>query len=77
MDQFLFLGFILVFLCVVAAFLIRMSLRIRRGGGGVTPVFLGSTYELHNKDQQKAIEMIVEQNAGKKMEEQDSSDTDN
>jgi hypothetical protein len=47
----------------------------------VSQTWLGKSVEqelmVHNKDQQKAIEMIVEQNAGKKIEEQDSSDTDN
>ena len=77
MNQWLLLGLIFVFLCIVIGVLIKISVKIRRGGGGITPVLLGSTFELHNKDRQKAIEMIVELNAGKKMEEQESSDTEN
>ena len=73
----LLLGFILLFLCVVIAIFIKISMKIRRGGGGMTQALLGSTYELHNKDRQKAIETIVEHKAGKKMEEQESSDADN
>ena len=73
MNQLLLLGLIFLFLCVVVGILIRISMRIRRGGGGAAPALLGSTYALHNRDRQKAIEMVVERNAGKKMEEQESS----
>jgi len=37
-------------------------------------VMLGATDAFYHRDKKKAIEVIVERNAGKKMEEQSSSD---
>ena len=48
---------------------------MRRGGsGGMSVAMLGSLYDLHNRDGRRAIETIVEVKAGKKLEEQESSD---
>lgn len=37
-------------------------------------VMLGATHELQCEDKKKAIEVIVERNAGQKTEEQDTSE---
>lgn len=43
------------------------------GGGGLSSTdVMGATYELLNKDQRSAAEIIVEQNAGHKMAEDES-----
>lgn len=63
----------LVLLIGIFAFMVWLSLRARKGRiSATTP--LGTNYELFNRDQRKAAEVIVNRNAGKKMEEQDSSD---
>jgi hypothetical protein len=72
------LTIVLVFggIALVIGIFVKISLRIRRGGGGLTTVVLGATDEFYHKDRKKAVEMIVDQNAGKKMEDQASSDPD-
>lgn len=70
---------IVFFLAILAAVLcvfIRIFRRVRRGGAGETAAALGSTYDMHGRDQRRAIETIVELKAGKKLEEQESSDTE-
>ncbi|HAB50963.1 MAG: hypothetical protein A2315_17315 [Ignavibacteria bacterium RIFOXYB2_FULL_35_12] len=49
---------------------IRIALRIRRNGGSITTTVFAATYDFYNKDKRKAIEVISEQKASKKMEEQ-------
>ena len=39
-----------------------------------TAIFMGATSDLMSKEQKKAAEVIVEQKAGKKMEEQKSGE---
>jgi hypothetical protein len=46
-----------------------MYRKIRRGSGSATILF-GATYNLHDMDKQEAIEIVVEKEAGKKMEEE-------
>jgi len=72
------LTIVLVFsgIALVIGIFVKISLRIWRGGGGLTTVVLGATDEFYHKDKKKAVEMIVDQNAGKKMEDQASSDPD-
>lgn len=63
----------LAVLAGVIAIMGWLALRARKGRiSATTP--LGANYELFNKDQRKAAEIIVNKNAGKKMEEQASSD---
>lgn len=52
----------------------RFYRRLKRGGAGETVATLGATYDMQGKDQKRAIETIVELKAGKKLEEQESSD---
>jgi len=66
---------VIVVLLVMAVFL-RISRRMRKRGGSFTSILLGSTYELHGKDRREAIEVIVEEKAGKKREETESGDAD-
>jgi hypothetical protein len=75
LDHVLSIGlgvFIIIGLCVLFA---RISRKVRKGGGsGATIAILGSTYDMHGRDGKRAIETIVELKAGKKLEEQESSD---
>lgn len=56
----------------VVVIFVRVALRIRRNGGSLTTTVFAATYDFYNKDKRKAIEVISEQKAGKKMEEQAS-----
>ncbi|MFC2088543.1 hypothetical protein ACFLSX_03000 [Calditrichota bacterium] len=49
-------------------------MHVRKGGGSMTTVILGATDEFYNRDKKKAVEMIVEQNAHKKLDEQSDAD---
>ena len=68
-------SFITLFVLLAAAFvfLLWLGLRARKGRISVTTP-LGANYELFNKDQRKAAEVISNRAADKKMEEQSSSD---
>jgi hypothetical protein len=64
---------ILVIVCIL---FVRISRKVRRGGSGGTSIAaLGSLYDMHGKDGRRAIETTVEVKAGKKLEEQESSDS--
>lgn len=41
-----------------------LCIRLRKGGGSLTTLGLGSTYEFMTKDRRKASEAIVNMNAG-------------
>ncbi len=62
---------LIIFLVII---FIRLALRIRKKGGSIATTMFAATYEFYNKDKKKAIEMMVEQKAHKKMEEQSSED---
>ena len=61
---------ILFVLIAVIVIFVRVALRIRRNGGSLTTTVFAATYDFYNKNKRKAIEVISEQKAGKKMEEQ-------
>jgi hypothetical protein len=63
-----------VLVAVVGVFL-WISQRVRRGGGSLTTIVMGATDEFLSKDSAKAAEIVVEQHAGKKLEEQGSEGT--
>ena len=70
----LFEFFLAIF--ILAAFIfffIRISMRIRKGGGSMLSVTSGVTDAFYNRDKKEAIRMIVEKNAHKKMDEQSPS----
>lgn len=58
----------LVLLGVVTVF-VRICMRLRRGGGSLTTIGLGATYEFMTKDRRKATETIINMNTGKKLED--------
>ncbi len=60
-------------LCLVIVTFVRISIRLRRGGGSLTTVVLGATDEFLTEDKKRAAETIVNENAGKRFEEQSSS----
>jgi hypothetical protein len=57
-------------LLIAVIIFIRIAMRIRKNGGALTTTFFAATYDFYNKEKRKAIEVIAEQKAGKKMEEQ-------
>lgn len=70
------LGILVVFgiFCLLIFLGYIISSRIRRGAKVMTTVLYGATDEFLTRDRKKAIEMIVEKNADKKMEEQESGE---
>jgi hypothetical protein len=63
-----------VLLLLVTGIFVRISSRLRKGGGSLTAVVLGATDEFLTNDRSKAAETIVNENAGKKLEGQSSSE---
>jgi hypothetical protein len=61
-------------LSVIGYVLIRIALKIRKKGGSLTHIVYGANQEFLTKDQNKAIEVIVNKNANIKEEEQDSGE---
>ncbi|MFH1941271.1 MAG: hypothetical protein ABIL68_04140 [bacterium] len=70
------ISLVVVNLILVSVFVImtRLAQFLRKKGGSLTVVTFGATDEFLSRDQKKAIEVIVNRNAGKKEEEQSSSD---
>ena len=70
----IFSGLLLIgFPLLVVVICVLLYRKIRRGSGSAT-ILLGATYNIHDADKQRAIEVIVEREAGKKMEEQSSEE---
>lgn len=61
-------------LVLVVGVFIRISMKLRKGGGSLTTVVLGATDAFLTHDRRKAAETIVNENAGKKFEEVSSSE---
>jgi hypothetical protein len=72
-DTFL-LVFVELILILVIGIFVRISVRLRRGGGSLTTVVLGATDEFLTTDRSKAAETIVNENAGKKFESESSGE---
>jgi hypothetical protein len=66
--------FILVLLVLIIGVFIRISIRLRRGGGSLTTVILGATDEFLTQEKSKAAETITNENAGKWFEGQSSGE---
>lgn len=64
-----------VILVAVIGIFIRISVRLRRGGGSLTTVVLGATDGFLTKDRRKAAETIVNENAGKKFQDPNTKDS--
>ena len=65
--------FLLGLLVIVTGLFIRISMRVRRRGGSLTTIVLGATDGFLTSEKSKAAETIVNENAGKKLEEQKSA----
>ena len=75
LKDILSIAFGFLILAVLIAIFVRISRKVRRGGArGATIAMLGSLYDAQGKDGKRAIETISELKAGKKLEEQESSD---
>ena len=61
-------------LLLVIGIFIRISVRFRKGGGSLTTIVLGATDEFLTRDRSKAAETIVNENAGKKFEDQSADE---
>lgn len=60
----------------VVTIFILITIKLRRDGGSMTTIALGATDAFLNKDRSKAAETIVNENAGKKFEAQESGKGD-
>ena len=56
-------------LIIVIGGYIRICIKLRKGGGSLTTIGLGATYEWMTKERRKASETILNMNAGKKQED--------
>lgn len=56
-------------LVVVVGLFVRICIRLRKGGGSLTTIGMGTTYEFMTKEKRKASETILNMNAGKKLED--------
>ena len=61
-----------VVLIVAIVGFIVIALKSRKSLGGLTHIMYGATDEFYTADKKRAIEVVVEQKAGKKMEEQET-----
>jgi hypothetical protein len=66
--------FILIILFSFLGFFFWAMNKIRNGGGSMFSVVSGATDAFLDKEKKHAVEMIVEKNAGKKMDEQSNED---
>ena len=64
----------IVFVLILIAVLVKTTRWPLRGGGNSTMMMLGTMDAIFDKEKKKAAEVIVEQNAGKKLEEQRSTE---
>ncbi|MFQ5582934.1 MAG: hypothetical protein ACE5GL_00690 [Calditrichia bacterium] len=59
---------VLLFLTIFV--FIRISNRLRKGGGSMLTTMTDATDAFYNREKKKAIETLVDQGSGKKLEEQ-------
>ena len=75
LKEILSIVFGLLIIAGIVAVFVRISMRIRRGGGSPeTASLLGSLYIVQDRDGRRAIEDIVEVKAEKKLEEEESGE---
>lgn len=67
--------FLLAVFLILAVLLYKNFISKHKNTGGGGFITMGSTYDIQTKDKRAAIQEIVEIKAQKKMEEQESSDT--
>lgn len=68
----LLIGFLLLIIFAGIIFIAR-----KRTFGFQSTVLFGSTHEFYDKDKKAAVEILVEEKAGKKLEEQNSNEPAN
>ena len=73
-EDILYIVLAFVLLLAVVLIFIRITVKVRRGGGSMTTLMHGASDGFYNKDKKKAIEYTTEQKAGKKMSEQSSGE---
>ena len=66
--------FALLFCGLIILLLVALIKSPKKSYGSMTSTVLGANDLLYTREQSKAAEVIVDQNAGKKMEEQSSED---
>lgn len=71
-DDLISLILVIFFLILIIFAFIKVSRKLKKGGGSLTTFMLGATDAFYNKDKKKAVDEIVEQKADKKLVEQDS-----
>jgi len=64
---------VIIFLCLMFA---KYCIRLRKTGGTMTTTVHGALDSFYHKEKKKAVEMVVEQQAHKKMDEQSNSDSE-
>ena len=74
MNDVLTFVILLAVLVLVTGIVIRICVKLRRGGGSLTTIVLGATDGFLTHDKSKAAETIVDENAGKKFEQLPSAD---
>ena len=74
MNDLLAVIVVLTVLAIVLGTFIRISIRLRRGGGSLTTSVLGATDGFLTQEKSKAAETIVNENAGKKFQQLPSCD---
>ncbi len=72
MENIIQLGLIFFLLFLAGIIFVRLSQKLRRGGGSLTTTMLGATDAFYHKERKNAVRQIVEMKAGKKQEEQGS-----
>jgi len=73
-DDFISLMLVMLLLTLFIFTFIKLSRKLRKGGGSLTTFMLGTTDAFYNRDKKKAADEIVEQKADKKLNEQDSGE---
>ena len=73
-DTLAFIVVAAIILAVIGVF-IRISIRLRRGGGSLTTIVMGTTDEFLTQEKSKAAETIVNENAGKKFRDPNVKDS--
>ena len=74
LDEIFTIIFAFLLMALAIGIFIYIALKLKRRGGSIQTIMFGATDLFYDKDQKRAIEVVVEQKAGKKMEEQSSGE---
>lgn len=72
MNDILSLTVSAVLLFLTVFIFIKISKKLKKGGGSMLTTMTGATDAFYNREKKKSIEILVEQKSGKKLEEQAS-----